>query len=48
MYRALRDNGVPVEFYAYPTTGHEPVGPVRWTDAYQHWLGWFDRYLKQR
>src|ERR1700694_962024 len=48
MYRALRDNGVAVEFYAYPTTGHETAGPVRWTDAYQHWLGWFDRYLKQR
>ncbi|MDQ6780677.1 MAG: prolyl oligopeptidase family serine peptidase, partial [Candidatus Eremiobacteraeota bacterium] len=46
MFHALRDNNVPVEFYAYPTTGHEPAGPVRWSDAYGHWLDWFDRYLK--
>ncbi|HEY1429067.1 MAG TPA: prolyl oligopeptidase family serine peptidase, partial [Candidatus Tumulicola sp.] len=46
-YHALRDNGVPVTFYAYPTTGHLPKGPVRLIDAYQRWLSWFDRYLQQ-
>ncbi|MBV8340046.1 MAG: S9 family peptidase [Candidatus Eremiobacteraeota bacterium] len=45
MYRALHDNGVPVEFYAYPSTGHLPNGPVREADAYRRWLDWFDRYL---
>lgn len=45
MYRALRDNHVPVEFYAYPSTGHLPNGPVRLADAYSRWLDWFDRYL---
>jgi dipeptidyl aminopeptidase/acylaminoacyl peptidase len=45
MYHALRDNGVPVQFYAYPTSGHLPQGPVRLADAYERWLAWFDRYL---
>jgi dipeptidyl aminopeptidase/acylaminoacyl peptidase len=44
-YHALRDNGVPVTFYAYPSRGHLPNGPVRLADAYERWLGWFDRYL---
>lgn len=46
LYRALRDRGVPVQFYAYPTRGHLPQGPVRLADAYRRWLDWFDRYLK--
>ena len=46
MFHALKDNGVPVKFYAYPTTGHLPQGPVREADAYRRWLSWFDRYLK--
>jgi dipeptidyl aminopeptidase/acylaminoacyl peptidase len=46
MYHALRDNGVPVEFYAYPSGGHLPSGPVRLADVYGRWLSWFDRYLK--
>ena len=45
MYHALRDNGVPVKFYAYPSTGHLPNGPVRLADAYRKWLAWFDAYL---
>jgi dipeptidyl aminopeptidase/acylaminoacyl peptidase len=44
-YHALRDNGVPVTFFAYPSRGHLPNGPVRLADAYERWLGWFDRYL---
>ncbi len=46
MFHALKDNGVPVEFYAYPTSGHLPQGPIREADAYRRWLAWFDRYLK--
>ncbi len=46
MYHALLDNHIPVEFYAYPTSGHLPQGPVREADAYRRWLGWFDRWLK--
>ncbi len=46
MYHALRDNGVPVKFFAYPSAGHLPRGPVRLADAYGRWLAWFDRYLK--
>jgi dipeptidyl aminopeptidase/acylaminoacyl peptidase len=46
MYHALRDNGVPVRFIAYPTTGHLPNGPVRLADVYTRWLNWFDVYLK--
>ena len=30
MYHALRDNGVPVQFYAYPSGGHLPSGPSAW------------------
>ncbi len=46
MYHALRDNGVPVKFYAYPTTGHLPNGPVRLADVYTKWMAWFDHYLR--
>jgi dipeptidyl aminopeptidase/acylaminoacyl peptidase len=46
MFHALRDNGVPVKFYAYPTSGHLPQGPVREADVYRRWLSWFDAYLK--
>jgi dipeptidyl aminopeptidase/acylaminoacyl peptidase len=46
MYHALRDNGVPVQFFAYPSGGHLPHGPVRLADVYRRWLAWFDRYLK--
>ncbi|MEO9263494.1 MAG: S9 family peptidase [Candidatus Baltobacteraceae bacterium] len=46
MYHALHDNGVPVKFFAYPSTGHLPNGPVRLADAYRRWLAWFDLYLR--
>lgn len=46
LFHALRDNGVPVRFVAYPSTGHLPQGPVRTADVYRRWLDWFDRYLK--
>src|SRR3989442_253636 len=33
LYHALRDNGVPVKFVAYPVDGHFPGDPVRTTDV---------------
>jgi dipeptidyl aminopeptidase/acylaminoacyl peptidase len=46
LFHALRDRGIPVKFFAYPSTGHLPNGPVRTEDAYRRWLDWFDCYLK--
>jgi dipeptidyl aminopeptidase/acylaminoacyl peptidase len=46
MYRALKDNGVPVQFFAYPVAGHFPNDPVRMPDVYRRWLEWMDRYLR--
>lgn len=46
MFHALRDNGVPVKFYAFPTAEHLPMGPVRMALAFTYWFDWFDRYLK--
>jgi len=46
LYHALKDNGVPVKFVAYPVPGHFPYDPIRYQDVYRRWLGWLDRYLK--
>ncbi len=46
MFHALKDNGVPVEFWAIPVHGHFPTDPVRSEDINRHWLAWLDRYLK--
>jgi len=46
MYHALRDNGVTVEFVAYPVHGHFPSDPVRSEDVTRRWLAWLDRYLR--
>jgi dipeptidyl aminopeptidase/acylaminoacyl peptidase len=46
MYHALKDNGVTVEFVAYPVHGHHPSDPVRSEDVTKRWLAWIDRYLK--
>ncbi len=45
-YHALRDNGVTVEFYAYPADTHFPPDIVRETDVYRRWVGWMKKYLK--
>lgn len=45
-YHALRDNGVPVEFYAYPVDTHFPKDIVRTTDVYRRWVGWMTQHLK--
>jgi dipeptidyl aminopeptidase/acylaminoacyl peptidase len=47
MYHALKDNGVPVKFIAFPVAGHWPVDhPVHFSDIHRVWLDWFDQYLK--
>jgi dipeptidyl aminopeptidase/acylaminoacyl peptidase len=44
-YHALRDNGVPVEFFAYPVNTHFPSDIVRTTDVYRRWVGWMTSHL---
>lgn len=46
MYRALRDNDVPVKFIAYPVAGHNPEDPLRAIDIEKRYVDWFARYLK--
>jgi dipeptidyl aminopeptidase/acylaminoacyl peptidase len=45
-YHGLRDNGVTVEFYAYPETSHLPHDIVQVSDVYRRWVGWMEKYLK--
>jgi dipeptidyl aminopeptidase/acylaminoacyl peptidase len=46
LYHALKDNGVPVRFFAYPVGGHFPADPVRQQDVYRRWLEWLVQNLK--
>jgi acetyl esterase/lipase len=46
LFHALKDNGVPVKFFAYPVAGHSPPDPVRKMDVYRCWVEWLDQYLK--
>ncbi len=46
MYRALRDNDVPVKFIAYPVSGHGPEDPLRQVDIEKRYVEWFGQYLK--
>jgi dipeptidyl aminopeptidase/acylaminoacyl peptidase len=46
LYHALKDNGVPVKFIAFPIAGHAPGDPVRRMDVYRRWVEWMDQYLK--
>lgn len=45
-YRALKDRGTTVQFFAYPVAGHFPGDPVRGRDVYRRWSGWLEGYLK--
>jgi dipeptidyl aminopeptidase/acylaminoacyl peptidase len=44
-YHALRDNGVDVEFYAYPADTHFPADIVQTVDVYRRWVGWMQKHL---
>jgi dipeptidyl aminopeptidase/acylaminoacyl peptidase len=46
LFHALKDNGVPVKFFAYPVPGHFPGDPVRTMDVYRRWVDWMDQHLK--
>ncbi len=46
LYHALKDNGVPVKFVAYPVPGHFPGDPVRQKDLNRRWVGWLDEHLR--
>jgi dipeptidyl aminopeptidase/acylaminoacyl peptidase len=46
LFHALKDNGVPVKFFAYPVAGHSPGDPVRQMDIYKRWADWMDQHLK--
>ena len=46
LYRALKDNHVTTEFYAYPVAGHFPGDPIRQMDVFQRWTDWVVKYLK--
>jgi dipeptidyl aminopeptidase/acylaminoacyl peptidase len=46
LFHALKDNGVPVKFFAYPVGGHFPGDPVRAMDVFRRWVDWMDQYLK--
>ncbi|MGQ0765989.1 MAG: S9 family peptidase [Gemmatimonadota bacterium] len=45
LFHALRDNGVPVQFIAYPIAGHSPTDPVRSRDVHRRWIDWFEKHF---
>jgi len=44
MYHALADNGVTVQFVAYPVQSHFPDDPVHVSDVYRRWVEWLTKY----
>lgn len=46
-YHALKDNGVPVQFIAYPTGGHFPPDPVHQRDVRRRWMEWIAREFER-
>jgi len=46
LFHALKDNGVPTRFFAYPVGGHFPNDPVRQADIYRRWTEWLVEHLK--
>ena len=48
IYHALKDNGVPVQFVAFPGGGHSPGDPVRQLDRDRRWVEWLARWLEER
>jgi dipeptidyl aminopeptidase/acylaminoacyl peptidase len=48
IYHALKDNGVPVRFVAFPGGGHSPSDPVRQLERDRRWVVWLARWLDDR
>jgi dipeptidyl aminopeptidase/acylaminoacyl peptidase len=46
LYHALKDNGVPVQFIAYPDSGHWPEEPVHERDMLRRWIEWIDLHFR--
>jgi len=46
LYHALRDNGVPTKFVAYPIYGHNATDPVRQRDVQRRWVEWIEQYFR--
>ncbi len=46
LYHALKDNGVPVRFIAYPVGGHFPPDPLHQRDLYRRWIAWIDEHFR--
>jgi dipeptidyl aminopeptidase/acylaminoacyl peptidase len=45
LYHALKDNGVTVQFIAYPVGGHFPPDPVHQRDVRRRWIEWIARHF---
>ncbi|MDP9050717.1 MAG: S9 family peptidase [Acidobacteriota bacterium] len=45
LFRALKDNGVTTQFFAYPISGHSPNDPIRQRDVRRRWVDWLTKYL---
>lgn len=46
LYHALKDNGVPTKFIAYPIYGHNAPDPVRQRDVQRRWIEWIEQYFR--
>ncbi len=46
LYRALKRNGVPVEFLIYPRQGHVVTEPKFMVDMMERTIEWFGRWIK--
>lgn len=46
LYHALKDNGVPVQFIAYPIPGHFPADPVHQRDVRRRWIEWIEHHFE--
>ncbi|HSB09350.1 MAG TPA: S9 family peptidase [Blastocatellia bacterium] len=47
LYHALRDNGVPTKFVAYPIYGHNAGDPVRQRDVQRRWIEWIEQHFNE-
>ncbi|MFL5580777.1 MAG: prolyl oligopeptidase family serine peptidase [Gemmatimonadaceae bacterium] len=46
IFHALKDNGVPVQFVAFPGGGHSPADPVRQLERERRWVEWLERWMQ--
>jgi dipeptidyl aminopeptidase/acylaminoacyl peptidase len=47
LYHALKDNGVEVQFIAYPVPGHFPSDPVHQRDIRRRWVEWIANHFQE-